>query len=65
MKIQGVQYKINWNTLKVGWSFFLPCTDTKGAAPLVKEEAKKFRYKVVCRSVIEGKLRGLRFWRIE
>ena len=65
MKIQGVTYKINWNTVKVGWSFFLPCTDTKDAESVVKTEAKKFKYTVICKSVIEDKLRGLRFWRIE
>ena len=65
VQIQGVVYKFKWETLKVGWSFFLPCTDTKEAEIVVKEKAKSFKYKLACKSVIEDKLRGLRFWRLE
>ena len=42
VQIQGVVYKFNWETLKVGWSFFLPCTDTKEAEIVVKEKAKTY-----------------------
>jgi hypothetical protein len=65
MKIQEVEYKIHWVDLKVGWSFFLPCTNIKEAEFKVKKEAKKKKYKVVCKSVIEKKIRGLRFWKLE
>ena len=41
MKIQEVEYKIHWVDLKVGWSFFLPCTNIKEAEFKVKKEAKK------------------------
>ena len=65
MKIQGVTYKINWSSFNVGWSFFLPCTNIKDAELIVKKEAKTRKYKVICKSVIENKVRGLRFWRLK
>ena len=65
MKIQGVTYRIDWDTFKVGWSFFVPCTNVIDAEAIIKKEAKARKVKVVCKSVIEGKLRGLRFWRLE
>ena len=53
VQIQGVVYKLNWEALKVGWSFFLPCTDIKEADIVVNEIAKCFKYQLAFKSVIE------------
>jgi len=63
MIVQQIKYSLNWKRFRKGWSFFVPCTQLKEAEASIKEEAKIHKYTMVCRPVIENKLRGLRCWR--
>jgi hypothetical protein len=62
---EGVPVIIEWHTMVLGASFFIPALDTE---PLIEEilvEAKKHRIRLVYKEVIEDEKIGLRFWRIK
>jgi hypothetical protein len=65
MQILNLTVKIPWVSIEPGMSFFIPCLDTEKAAADIKWEADRFRYKVVCKQVIEDGKYGLRCWRVE
>ena len=64
MRVNGVNFNIQWAKFKVGWSFFVPCVDTANAKDSVKRVTKRLGYQVQVRTVIEDGIRGLRVWRI-
>jgi hypothetical protein len=64
MKIEKVEYQINWKKFKLGWSFFIPCLDAKAAQKRVKKEVRRFKYKTVSKVTIEEGVRGVRVWRV-
>lgn len=64
MKVEKVQYQINWKSFKLGWSFFIPCLDATAAKKHVAKETKKFKYKIVTKVTLEEGVRGVRVWRV-
>jgi hypothetical protein len=64
MKIENVAYQINWKKFKRGYSFFIPCLDTKTSRKDIERELKRLKYKVVTKVVIEDGVRGVRVWRV-
>ena len=65
MQILNLTVKIPWGSIEPGMSFFLPCLDSKKAAEDLAWEASRYRYKVLCKQVIENGKYGLRCWRVE
>ena len=65
MQILNLTVTIPWQKIEVGMSFFVPCLDSKRVAADIEWEAARFRYKVLCKQVIEKGKYGLRCWRIE
>jgi hypothetical protein len=60
---EGVPVIIEWRSMVLGASFFIPALDTD---PLIEEilvEAKKHRIRLVYKEVIENEKIGIRFWR--
>lgn len=63
MKIMGMPLLIEWNKFKPGTSFFVPCIDRQNVEQFVKAEAKRMKFDIVCKHVIEENMYGLRVWR--
>jgi hypothetical protein len=64
MKIEKVEYQINWKKFKPGYSFFIPCLNAKDATKDIRAEVKRFKYKVITKVTIEDGVRGVRVWRV-
>ena len=64
MKVQGLEFEIDWAKFRPGTSFFIPCLDLNDAKNAVKSVCNRLKYTVEMRGVIENNLRGLRVWRI-
>jgi len=64
MKVEKINYEIEWKKFRKGYSFFIPCLNPQASLTDIKAELKRFRYKVVYRVVIEDGVRGVRIWRI-
>ena len=59
----GVLITINWKTMDVGWSFFIPCLDVEKAQLQLKEVEKLKNWKFKTQTCVENKKLGLRVWR--
>lgn len=65
MKVDGVNYEIDWGRFKVGCSFFLPCIHADTSREQILRGIQRFRFKVRMRLVVEDGIRGLRIWRVK
>jgi hypothetical protein len=65
MKVHGLSFEIDWSKFKPGRTFFIPCLDLETAKKEVGVVAKRLRYSVEMRGVIENGVKGLRVWRIK
>ena len=65
MRIHGISFNIVWERFGVGTSFFIPCLDVNEARRKVKEVARRFRYGVKTKVVVEENIKGLRVWRLK
>jgi|TARA_R110000796_G_scaffold126727_1_gene241657 hypothetical protein len=64
MEVEKVRYGINWKNFKVGYSFFIPCLDTKESWKHIAAVLKRLKYKTVHKVVIEDGVQGIRVWRM-
>lgn len=64
MKIETVNYQINWRSFKKGCSFFVPCIDAAAAREEVDRTMRRLKMKVVSRVEILDGVKGLRVWRV-
>jgi len=65
MRIHGISFNIDWAKFKPGRTFFIPCLDVEGAKKEVETVAKRLKYSVEMRGVIENNVKGLRVWRLK
>jgi len=65
MRIDGVDYAINWEDFTVGSSFFIPCVGVTAAKEAVERKMKRLNFNVIVKIVIEDNIRGIRVWRIK
>lgn len=59
----GLKITVDWESMDVGMSFFLPCIDIDKAKKQLKDVAKMKNFELELRTVIENKKLGLRVWR--
>ena len=64
MKIETLNYKINWRNFQKGYSFFVPCIDEKAAREEIARVTKRLKLEVVTKVVVEDGVKGLRVWRL-
>jgi hypothetical protein len=65
MKVNGLEYRVDWKKFRVGASFFVPCLRLAESKEIVAAVAKRLGYKVLIKPVIEEGIKGLRVWRIK
>ena len=59
----GLKITVDWESMDVGMSFFLPCIDIDKAKKQLKDVAKMKNFELELRTAIENKKLGLRVWR--
>lgn len=64
MRIDGVDYTLDWKDFTVGSSFFVPCLHDEEARETINRKMTRLGYKVLIKVVVEDDIRGLRVWRI-
>jgi len=64
MKVHGISFEIDWAKFKPGRTFFIPCLDLEEAKREVKLVAKRLRYSIEMKGVVENGIKGLRVWRL-
>jgi len=64
MKIETVTYRLDWAKFRKGYSFFVPCIDTKEARTTIAAISNRLKMDIVTKVVIEDGVKGLRVWRI-
>lgn len=64
MRVNGVDYEVNWKTFKKGRSMFFPCLDYDKAREEIKPTLRRLRIKVLTKGTIENGIKGLRVWRM-
>jgi hypothetical protein len=63
MRINDLDYQINWRRFKRGTSFFVPCLRIEEGIETVQAVTKRLGFKVAIKAVIEDGIKGLRVWR--
>jgi hypothetical protein len=63
MRINDLDYQINWRRFKRGTSFFVPCLKLEESKTMVLAVTKRLGFKVAIKAVIEDGIKGLRVWR--
>lgn len=63
MRINDLDYQINWRRFKRGTSFFVPCLKLEESKTTVLAVTKRLGFKVAIKAVIEDGIKGLRVWR--
>ena len=64
MIVETVQYRIDWEKFRPGYSFFVPCVDNVAAAKVIDEICYRLKMSVVAKVVVEEGIKGLRVWRL-
>lgn len=65
MRIDGIDYVLNWDEFTVGSSFFIPCLNDTRARQLLETKLKRLGYRFIIKLVVEDGIRGLRVWRVD
>jgi hypothetical protein len=65
MKINNLDYRIDWRKFKRGTSFFVPCLKIDEGKEAILVVTKRFGFRVAIKPVIEDGFKGLRVWRIK
>jgi hypothetical protein len=65
MRINRLDYNIDWRKFRVGWSFFVPCLLLQEGKEMVATVTKRLGFRVLIKPVIEDGIKGLRVWRIK
>jgi len=64
MKIETIQYEVNWAKFRKGYSFFIPCIDHRTARKVLKTVTKRLKMDIVTKVIIVDGIKGLRVWRV-
>ena len=64
MKIETIQYEVNWAKFRKGYSFFVPCIDHRAARKELRIVTKRLKMDIVTKVVIVDGIKGLRIWRV-
>ena len=64
MKIETVQYEVNWAKFRKGYSFFVPCIDAAKAKLELGRVSRRLKMGLLTKVVIEDGIKGLRVWRL-
>jgi hypothetical protein len=64
MRVEGVNYEINWKAFRRGTSIFIPCLNPKRAKAQILVVTTRLRIKILTKVVIEDGIRGLRIWSV-
>jgi len=64
MKIETVQYEVDWTKFRKGYSFFVPCINVAEAKAELKRVTRRLKIEFLTKLVIQDGIKGLRVWRL-
>ena len=64
MRVEQLDFIIQWRKFQVGSSFFIPCLNPTTAWKRVNRAVKKHGFIAIHKVVIEDGVRGIRVWRV-
>ena len=56
MRVNGINYEIDWTKFKKGRSFFVPCLDADEAKSVVNTTMERLGFEVKVKLVLENRL---------
>ena len=59
----GVRIEVNWDSMSIGTSIFIPCINTEDAIKEVNHICTEKGWEITSRVRIENGCLGVRFWR--
>lgn len=65
MRINGIDYNVDWSKFRIGWSFFIPCLRIKESRATIIRVTRRLGFRVFIKPVIEEGIKGLRIWRLK
>lgn len=63
MRIDGVDYELDWTEFTIGSSFFIPCVGVTAGKERIERKMARLGFAVIVKIVIEDGVKGLRVWR--
>ena len=63
MRIDGVDYELDWTEFTIGSSFFIPCVGVTAGKERIERKMARLGFAVIVKIVIEDGIKGLRVWR--
>jgi hypothetical protein len=63
MRVEKVEYRVDWTEFKPGQSIFIPCLNCQSARKQIKELLTRRKIYVFAKIVVEDGVQGLRIWR--
>ena len=65
LDFKGMEIRIQWNKLALGYSFFIPTLDAQELIPVIHREASYRDMRLVHLNCCEQGMTGVRFWRVQ
>lgn len=65
MRIDGVNYDLDWENFTIGSSFFVPCLSVTDSTEYILRKMWRLGYNVRVKVVVEDGVQGLRVWRVK
>jgi hypothetical protein len=63
MRVEQVEYRVNWTEFKPGQSIFIPCVNCVAARAKIRDLLTRRKIYVFIKIVVEDSVQGLRIWR--
>jgi hypothetical protein len=63
MRVDGINYELNWQEFTIGSSFFIACVGVTAAKERIERKMARLGFAVIVKVVVEDDIRGLRVWR--
>lgn len=63
MRVEKVDYRVDWLKFKPGQSIFIPCVNCAAVRKQIRELLTRRKIYIFAKIVVEDSVQGLRIWR--
>ena len=64
MKVEAVNYEVDWKKFERGSAIFIPCLNPEKAYRQIRRTTDTLRFRILAKLVVVEGVQGLRVWRI-